>query len=61
VLRGSASELPFADSTFDAVITDPLYYDSISYSNLADAFYIWLKRSLSHIYSEHFAAPLTPK
>lgn len=59
--RGSATQLPIADGTLDAVITDPPYYDSVSYSNLSDAFYVWLKRSLAHVYPEHFASVLTPK
>ena len=61
ILRGSATQLPFTDGMLDAVITDPPYYDSVSYSNLSDAFYIWLKRSLAHLYPEHFASVLTPK
>ena len=38
VARGTATNLPFPDDSMDAVITDPPYYDSVSYSNLADAF-----------------------
>ncbi len=61
VTRGTATDLPFPDSSMDAVITDPPYYDSVSYSNLADAFYVWLKRYLGHVHPEHFASQLTPK
>ena len=61
VIRGSATSLPFPDQTFDAVITDPPYYDNVSYSNLSDAFYVWLKRSLGELHAAHFASPLTPK
>ena len=45
----------------DAVITDPPYYDNISYADLSDFFYVWLKRSIGHLYPEHLAARLTPK
>jgi putative DNA methylase len=45
----------------DAAITDPPYYDSVTYSNLSDFFYVWLKRSISQIYRDDFAAELTPK
>ncbi len=61
VSRGNASSLAFSDETFDAVITDPPYYDNVSYSNLSDAFYIWLKRSIGPLYPDHFASELTPK
>ncbi|MCI0562639.1 MAG: hypothetical protein MN733_29520, partial [Nitrososphaera sp.] len=61
VARGTATNLPYPDGSLDAVVTDPPYYDSVSYSNLADAFYVWLKRHLGHVYPEHFASQLTPK
>ncbi len=61
VHRGSATELPWSAQTFDAVITDPPYYDSRSYSNLSDFFYVWLKRSVGQLHAEHFSAQLTPK
>lgn len=58
--RGSATD-PVAGAPFDAVITDPPYYDNISYSDLSDFFYAWLQRSIGHLYPEHLAAPTTPK
>lgn len=61
VVRGSATQLPFEAETFDAVITDPPYYDNYSYSNLSDAFYVWLKRSIGNVHGSHFASELTPK
>ncbi|WP_054030000.1 DUF1156 domain-containing protein [Desulfatitalea tepidiphila] len=61
IARGSALKSPWQQNTFDAIITDPPYYDSRSYSNLADHFFVWHKRSLGHIHSEHFASELTPK
>jgi putative DNA methylase len=61
VIRGSATELPFADAEFDAVVTDPPYYDNVPYADLSDFFYVWLKRSVGHLHPEHFAAELTPK
>ncbi len=61
VLRASATELPFPDNFFDAIITDPPYYDNISYAALSDFFYVWLKRSIGHLYPEHFSGELTPK
>ena len=49
---------------FDAIVTDPPYYDAIPYSDLMDFFYIWLKRSLHGLSPEidlAFGAPLSPK
>jgi putative DNA methylase len=61
VNRGSATALPWANSSFDAVITDPPYYDNVSYANLADFFYVWLRRCIGDRYPEHFATEATPK
>ncbi|HEU5377384.1 MAG TPA: DUF1156 domain-containing protein, partial [Ktedonobacteraceae bacterium] len=59
--RGSASQLPLPPNSLDAIITDPPYYDNISYADLSDFFYVWLKRSIGFLYPEHFATELTPK
>jgi len=61
ILRTSATELPFSDNFFDAIITDPPYYDNVPYADLSDFFYVWLKRSIGHLYPEHFSGELTPK
>jgi putative DNA methylase len=61
VQRTSATQLPDHDNHFDAVITDPPYYDNISYADLSDFFYVWLKRSVGFLFEEHFAGELTPK
>ena len=61
VIQGSATDLPYPDQFFDAVITDPPYYDNVNYSVLSDFFYVWLKRTVGHLYPELFATPLTPK
>lgn len=61
VTRGSATALPWPDASFDAVITDPPYYDNVPYADISDFFYVWLKRTIGHLYPEHFATEGTPK
>jgi putative DNA methylase len=41
--------------------TDPPYYDNIGYADLSDFFYIWIRKTLAHIYPELFATMLVPK
>ncbi|UCE12156.1 MAG: DUF1156 domain-containing protein [Candidatus Heimdallarchaeota archaeon] len=63
VFQASATNLPFPNEYFDAILTDPPYYDNVPYSDLSDFFYIWFKRSLGDLpaLSDLFATPLTPK
>jgi len=61
VSQSSAISLPYPDNYFDAVFTDPPYYDNVPYSYLSDFFYVWLKRTIGDLYPELFATPLTPK
>jgi putative DNA methylase len=55
--RGDSTHLPFTDEItgeIDAVITDPPYYDSVQYSELADFFYVWLRIGLKDDYPDQF-------
>lgn len=61
VTRGSATQLASPDETVDAIVTDPPYYDNVPYADISDFFYVWLKRTVGHLYPEHFAAQGTPK
>lgn len=61
VLRGSATKLPIEDDSLDAILTDPPYYDAVPYADLSDFFYVWLKRTVGHLYPSEFRTPLTPK
>jgi adenine-specific DNA methylase len=61
VTQASATSIPFPDGYFDAVFTDPPYYDNVPYSYLSDFFYVWLKRSVGSLYPDLFATPLSPK
>jgi hypothetical protein len=46
LMQGSASVIPAATGSIDAVITDPPYYDSIQYGDLAAFFRVWLRQLL---------------
>jgi len=61
IFQASATSLPYSDNYFDAVFTDPPYYDNVSYSYLSDFFYVWLKRTIGDLYPDLFSTPLTPK
>ena len=41
--------------------TDPPYYDNISYADISDFFYVWLRRSLVKVYPDLFSTLLVPK
>lgn len=43
------------------VSTDPPYYDNISYSDLSDYFYVWLRRTLRSVHPELLSTLLVPK
>lgn len=43
------------------ISTDPPYYDNIGYADLADFFYVWLRRSLGSLYPDTFGTLLAPK
>lgn len=61
VLLGSASNVDLPDRSVDAVVTDPPYYDNVMYSECADYFYVWLKRSLKQSWPELCQLVLTDK
>jgi putative DNA methylase len=43
------------------VATDPPYYDNMSYADLSDFFYVWLRRMLYKTHSDIMKTLLTPK
>ena len=59
--HASATSLPFTNEFFDAVVTDPPYYDNVPYSHLSDYFYVWLRTILGTRFANLFTTPLTPK
>ena len=44
-----------------AVSTDPPYYDNISYADLSDFFYVWLRRNVGDVWPVECSTLLTPK
>jgi len=57
--QGSAASLiHLADHSLDAIVVDPPYSDNVQYSELADFFYVWLKRSQGHRRPEWFSSLL---
>jgi adenine-specific DNA methylase len=62
VTADSATDLSRVPSdTVTNITVDPPYYDSIQYSELSDFFYVWLKRSVGHLFPEFFDDELTNK
>ena len=43
------------------ISTDPPYYDNISYADLSDFFYVWLRRNLADVWPDECSTLLTPK
>lgn len=48
-------------STSKVISTDPPYYDNIGYADLSDFFYVWLRKSLRHIFPTLYATLAVPK
>ena len=49
------------DGIVDVIVTDPPYYEAISYADLSDVFYVWFRRVLKGQYEKEFSAELTDK
>ncbi|MCL4531750.1 MAG: hypothetical protein M1582_00920, partial [Actinobacteria bacterium] len=56
----SATE-PLGVGVADAIITDPPYYGAIPYADLADFFYVWLRRFGRDRYPTEMATETTPR
>jgi len=48
-------------SALKVVSTDPPYYDNISYADLSDFFYVWLRSSMRETYPDLFGTMAVPK
>lgn len=62
IYKSSANSLSGIETSGIYNITvDPPYYDNVQYAELADFFYVWLKRSVGHLFPEFFTDELTNK
>jgi putative DNA methylase len=53
IRRADATQL--ADNAqYDAIVTDPPYYDAIPYADLSDFFYVCLRRTIGDLYPDIF-------
>jgi putative DNA methylase len=50
-----------SDSQDKVVSTDPPYYDNISYADLSDYFYVWLRHALKSVFPKLFTTLAVPK
>jgi putative DNA methylase len=46
LIQGSSASLDLESDSVDYIVTDPPYFDSVQYSDLAIFFHVWLKRLL---------------
>lgn len=59
ITKGSATDLvSYDDGSVTAIVVDPPYEDNVQYSELADFFYVWLKRTQGHRRPEWFSTYL---
>lgn len=66
VSHGSAEQKPaqaFGTGNVDqrVICTDPPYYDNVAYADLADFYYVWLRRSLRSVLPNLFSTISVPK
>lgn len=57
----SATSLPYPDECFDGIVTAAPYYDAIPYGDLSHLYFVWLKRSIGHLYPREFRSELMLK
>lgn len=61
--KGKAVQQDAAQLSLEAktISTDPPYYDNISYADLSDFFYVWMRKALRDVYPDIFGTMLVPK
>jgi adenine-specific DNA methylase len=61
VQQASAKCHPLSDDAAQVFFTDPPYYDAVSYADLSDFFYVWLRRTIGDVHSVILSEQLAPK
>jgi putative DNA methylase len=59
IVLGSADGL--AGGPYDAIVTDPPYYDAIPYADISDFFYIWLRRAVGERHPQAFGTDVVDR
>ncbi|MFD7661800.1 hypothetical protein [Streptomyces sp. NPDC059788] len=59
ITRGDSRSMAYPDAFFDAIVTDPPYYDNLYYSILADCIYSFKRMALIGTFPEIFSEPRT--
>ncbi|MFM6139615.1 MAG: hypothetical protein ACKPCP_36675, partial [Sphaerospermopsis kisseleviana] len=59
--QSDASNKLIQNISFPLISTDPPYFDNISYADLSDFFYVWLRRSIGKVYPDICNTLLVPK
>ena len=61
VSQASATNHLLPDDSVQCFFSDPPYYNAVPYADLSDYFYVWLKRSIGHLYQGVLSDNLSPK
>ncbi len=62
VINGEAQFISqLDDGSIDCIVFDPPYHDNVAYAELADFFYVWLKRTAGYVFPEDFTRHLSEK
>ena len=62
ISKGTAANLTaITNASIHCITVDPPYYDNVQYAELSDFFYVWLKRSVGHLFPDFFQDELTNK